>query len=165
MTEKRLLLLKIRATLIFFITALVLSGVTAFPLRQEMNLLNDFFGAGSCIGEKAPAFAAWLAYVRDGVEFNAEKYPFMAYGTDWLAFAHLMIAVAFFGPLRDPVKNIWVLHFGLIACVMIFPLAFLCGTLRGIPLGWKLIDCSFGFFGAIPLLLVLHWTRKLMRIP
>ena len=25
---------------------------------------------------------------------------------DWLAFAHVVIAVAFWGPLRDPVKNI-----------------------------------------------------------
>ena len=29
----------------------------------------------------------------------------IAYGTDWLAFAHITIAVAFLGPLKDPVRN------------------------------------------------------------
>ncbi|SCF41963.1 hypothetical protein [Micromonospora mirobrigensis] len=34
----------------------------------------------------------------------------MLYGTDWLAFAHLVLAVAFWGPLRDPVRNVWVVQ-------------------------------------------------------
>jgi hypothetical protein len=29
-------------------------------------------------------------------------YPFLAYGTDWLAFAHIVIAVFFIGPLVKP---------------------------------------------------------------
>jgi hypothetical protein len=32
-------------------------------------------------------------------------YPFLAYGTDWLAFVHLVIAVAFVGPFFDPVPD------------------------------------------------------------
>jgi hypothetical protein len=68
-----------------------------------------------------------------------------------LAFAHLTIAVAFIGPIRDPVKNVWVIQFGMIACVMVIPLAVICGALRGIPWYWRLIDCSFGVFGLIPL--------------
>src|SRR5437667_203206 len=79
------------------------------------------------------------------------KYPFMAYGTDWLAFAHLIIAVAFIGPLRDPVRNIWVVTFGLIACLGVVPLALVAGAIRDIPVYWRLLDCSFGVFGALPL--------------
>ena len=75
----------------------------------------------------------------------------MAYGTDWLAFAHLVIAVAFIGPLLDPVRNRWVITFGMIACVMVLPLALICGPIRGIPLYWQLIECSLGVFGIIPL--------------
>jgi hypothetical protein len=30
-------------------------------------------------------------------------------------------------------------------------LALIFGPLRGIPLGWQVIDCSFGLFGVIPL--------------
>ena len=79
------------------------------------------------------------------------RYPFMAYGYDWLAFAHIVIAVAFIGPLRDPVRNKWVVEFGMIACVMVVPLAFIAGAARGIPVYWRLIDCSFGIIGFVPL--------------
>jgi hypothetical protein len=30
------------------------------------------------------------------------------------------------------------------------PYAFIFGALRGIPLGWRLIDCSFGIIGILP---------------
>jgi len=75
----------------------------------------------------------------------------MAYGTDWLAFAHLVIAVAFLGPLRDPAKNIWVVEFGIISSVAIIPMAFIAGEIRGIPIFWRLIDCVFGVIGALVL--------------
>ncbi|MDO4551731.1 MAG: hypothetical protein Q4C96_10830 [Planctomycetia bacterium] len=154
------LLWKIRGMLLFFIVALVLSGITAFPLRAELHLLNSCFGAQTAVGETWPDLVFWLEYIQKGLDENAEKYPFMAYGTDWLAFAHLIIAVAFLGPLRDPVKNIWVIHFGMIACILVIPLAFICGTVREIPLLWKLIDCSFGVGGIIPLIFVHRWTKK-----
>jgi hypothetical protein len=60
-----------------------------------------------------------------------------------------VIAIAFLGPLKDPVKNIWVIEFGIIACVAVFPLAFIAGSVRGIPLYWQFIDCSFGIFGGM----------------
>ena len=96
-----------------------------------------------------------MAVVRpEGLETTGREYPFLAYGTDWLAFAHLVIAVAFWGPLRDPVRNIWVVEFGMIACLLVIPLALICGPIRGIPFCWQLIDCSFGVFGLIPLAIV-----------
>jgi len=85
----------------------------------------------------------------------------MAYGTDWLAFAHLVIAVAFWGPLKDPVRNIWVIEFGMIACVLVIPLALIAGPIRGIPFFWQLVDCSFGVFGIIPLWLC---RRDILRL-
>ena len=85
----------------------------------------------------------------------------MAYGTDWLAFAHIVIAVAFIGPLRDPVKNIWVIEFGIIACIMIFPLALIAGPIRGIPFYWRLIDCMFGAIGIVPLMIVHRLIKQI----
>jgi hypothetical protein len=46
-------------------------------------------------------------------------------------------------------KNTWVIKFRLIACILIFPLAFIADYFRGIPFGWQLIDCSFGVFGFV----------------
>ena len=78
-----------------------------------------------------------------------EDYPFLLYGTDWLAFAHLVLAVAFWGPLRDPVRNVWVVQVGMIACAGIVPLALICGPIRDIPWFWTLVDLSFAV-GAFP---------------
>lgn len=136
---------KIKTMLILFIVFLVLSGITAFPLEYELRFLlgmKDYF---------PPLVGDWLQTVALAITDTNAKYPFMSYGTDWLAFAHVVIAVAFIGPLRDPVRNIWVIQFGMIACVMIFPLAFICGPIRHIPFYWQLIDCSFGVIGFIPL--------------
>jgi hypothetical protein len=137
-----------------FIAALVLSGITAFPLLWELRLLTAWFGEGTAVGSALPGVAYWLGFVRQGLEATDRDYPFLAYGTDWLAFAHLVIAVAFVGPLRDPVRNIWVIEFGMIACLMVIPLALSCGPLRGIPIWWRMIDCSFGVVGIIPLAIV-----------
>jgi len=102
--------------------------------------------------------------VQRALATTGRDFPFLAYGTDWLAFGHLVIALFFVGAWRDPVRNIWVLRAGLIACAGVIPLALICGAIRGIPSYWRMIDCSFGVLGAIPLALTLHWTRRLERL-
>jgi hypothetical protein len=154
----------VRLLLGLFIVALVLSGLTAFPLVWEVRLLASWFGEGTTIGTALPGLATWLTRVRQGLETTARDYPFIAYGTDWLAFAHLVIAIAFIGSFRDPVRNIWVVQFGMIACVLVIPLALICGPIRGIPFGWRLIDCSFGVFGLIPLAIAWWMIRGIEQI-
>ena len=73
----------------------------------------------------------------------------------------VILAILFIGPFKDPVKNIWVIEFGLIACVLVLPLAFIAGYCRGIPIGWQLTDCSFGVFGSIPLWICYRKTKTL----
>jgi hypothetical protein len=137
----------------------VLSGLTAFPLETELRwLVARLPDAASA---QPSALTAWLVRVRDALAETNQRHPFLAYGTDWLAFAHLVLAVAFIGPWREPVRNAWVIDFGLIACALVVPLALIAGPARGIPLGWRLIDCSFGLFGAIPLLAARRLTRRL----
>jgi len=159
--EKRLRR-RIRVVLVGFIVGLVLSGATAFPLTWELGLLTLWMGARpDAVPEDYGGLLEWLVRVRNALRATDRAYPFLAYGYDWLAFAHLVIAVSFWGPLRDPVRNVWVLQFGLIACAGILPLAFICGPLRGIPLYWQLIDCSFGMVGAVPLWVCLKAVREL----
>jgi hypothetical protein len=78
-----------------------------------------------------------------------------------LNFQYIVIATAFIRPLRDPVRNIWVIQFGMIACIMVFPVAFIAGTIRQIPFFWQLIDCSFGMIGLIPLFICYRKIQKL----
>lgn len=150
----------IRIWLAVFIAGLVLSGVTAFPLQAELTLLSQTLHGSPAPG-LLPGLVEWVDRVRHALDESGARYPFLSYGTDWLAFAHLVIAVAFIGPLVDPVRNVWVIWFGVIACAGVIPLALIAGGIRGIPLGWQLIDMSFGVVGAIPLLIVLRLTGRL----
>ena len=149
---------QIRNLLTVFILFLALSGITAFPIETELDLVQ------SHMGFLPESMQAWLGGVYAAVRPTNAAYPYLAYGTDWLAFAHLVIATAFIGPLKDPVRNIWVLQFGMIACLMVFPLACIAGPVRGIPFFWQLIDCSFGLLGIIPLWICYRKIRKLERI-
>lgn len=150
----------IRAWLVVFVVGLVLSGITAFPLVTETRLLADLLHAVS-----APeALVAWIDRVHEGLRVTGDQYPFIAYGTDWLAFAHLMIAVAFWGPWRDPVRNIWVIEWGMACCLAIIPLALVAGPFRELPLWWTLIDISFGVFGIIPLIIVRRLIQQLTNV-
>ncbi|HEV2691447.1 MAG TPA: hypothetical protein VG347_00975 [Verrucomicrobiae bacterium] len=157
MKNEEKLSIRIRWLTWCFIIGLFLSGVTAIPLLPEVNWLADRFGAA----DKSFGVAGWLFNVRDALAQTQSHYPFLFYGTDWLAFGHFMIALVFVGALRDPVRNRWLFDFGLIACVLVIPYAFVFGGLRGIPVWWRLIDCSFGVFGFIPLWLCRRWTRQL----
>jgi hypothetical protein len=150
----------IRIWLTLFIVGLVLSGVTAFPLEHETAWLASFVSAHRAL----PAgLALWVERVHGALQDESVRYPFLTYGTDWLAFAHLVLAVAFIGPMVDPVRNKWVLQFGLIACAGVPLLALIAGPFRGIPFAWRLIDCSFGVFGAIPLAIALSCTNRMER--
>lgn len=151
----------IRGLLLFFIVGLLLSGITAFPLETELKILTDLVGTNGFA--QHIGLTDWLLKVHEGLAETNAKYPFIAYGTDWLAFAHIVIAIAFIGPLRDPVKNIWVVEWGMICCALVVPLALIAGGYRGIPLGWTLIDCSFGGFGIIPLWLCWRLIKKETR--
>src|SRR5580658_1981994 len=145
---------RIRFWLAVFIVGLVLSGITAFPLQTELGWCVSILHANRLrpIAEFT-SLLPWIERVNEGLLATNGRFPFLAYGTDWLAFAHLVIAVAFIGPFIDPVRNKWVITFGLISCAGVLPLALIAGPLRGIPLGWRLIDCSFGIVGSIPLLI------------
>ena len=154
--------LRVRVLLIGFIIGLVLSGITAFPLEWELNLLARWLGATpNSTPSEYSGLLHWIVKVRNGLRQTNAEFPFIAYGTDWLAFGHLVIATAFIGPLRDPVRNKWILDWGLIACLGIIPLAMICGPLRGIPFYWRLIDCSFGVIGAIPLWICRKYVLEL----
>ncbi|MBI1841856.1 MAG: hypothetical protein HYR88_13540 [Verrucomicrobia bacterium] len=156
-------LFRCRCVIAFFIAALALSGVTAFPLLHELRILSVALGVEPQAPLPPPGLAYWIHEVRWGLEDMHVHHPWIAYGTDWLAFAHVVLAIFFIGPFRDPVRNRWVLEAGVIACLLVPVLAFVCGPVRGIPFGWRCVDASFGVFGILPLLYSLRLTSELER--
>ncbi len=143
------------------IAGLAVSGLTAFPIQTELRVLVKTLMASTAL--RGTALCAWLSTVRGALEDTNRNYPFLAYGTDWLAFAHLVMAAIFIGPWRDPVRNRWMFTSGLIACAAVIPLALIAGSVRGIPFGWRLLDCGFGVLGAIPLWICRQAVARLER--
>ncbi len=149
---------RIKVWIVLFIVGLVVSGITAFPVETQLTFLVKHLSY-------FPEFLHdWINEVYIGIVSTNENYPFISYGTDWLGFAHIVIAVAFIGPYINPVKNIWVIQFGMIACLMVIPFAFIAGYLRDIPFYWRLIDISFGIFGFIPLYFTYRNIKKLEQL-
>jgi len=149
------LLHRIRICIWIIIVGLFLSGITAFPIETELAVFVQHN-----VGNSSTT-ALWLNRVYSAVKTTNHAYPFLSYGTDWLAFAHIMLAILFIGPLKDPVRNKWIIEFGMIAAVLIFPLAFIAGAIRGIPFFWRLIDCSFG---VITLLVLVPCYRMIVKL-
>jgi len=149
---------KIRRWTVFFMVFLILSGLTAFPVQTEIRLLMK-------IQSWLPGMMQyWLLTIYSAIENVSADYPFLLYGYDWLAYAHIVIALFFYGVYRNPLRNEWVLRIGMLACAGIFPLAMICGQIRGIPFFWTMIDCSFGLFGLIPLLIIRRQIKRLEQI-
>lgn len=145
---------QIRKLLLFFIISIAISGLTAIPVKQELIVLTQLLSKDSSLH-------FWLTKVLVGYTGTFEQYPFLMYGYDWLAFAHVILAILFIGPYKDPCKNIWVIEFGMISCLLVLPVAFIAGHLRGLPFWWQLIDCSFGVVGLIVLSTVYSKIKKL----
>jgi hypothetical protein len=144
---------RIRFWLAVFASGLVLSGVTAFRLERETGWIVLLLRQSALQAlAQSTGLLAWMERVNEGIRATNAHYPFLGYGTDWLAFAHIVIALAFIGPYIHPLRNKWLIDFGLIACGAVIPLALIAGPIREIPFVWRLIDCSFGVLGAMPLL-------------
>jgi len=148
---------QLKALTWLFIIGLFISGATALPLQTELDAFAKF------LGHSQSGFAEWIWKIHYALDDTYGRYPFLAYGTDWLAFGHFVIALAFVGALRDPVRNRWLYQFGMISCMLVVPYAMICGGVREIPVYWRLIDCSFGVFGFIPLWFCWKWTGELEK--
>lgn len=118
---------------------LVIAGATAFFIPWGVDLIVTHSPLPKWINQ-----TAWLNYVLNGVIQIDKSFDFIWYGTDWMAFAHLLFAILFYGLYKDPIRNKWLVSFGLIACVAIAPIAIGFGHLRGIPLIWQFLDMAFG---------------------
>jgi hypothetical protein len=165
MDREQVLRRRIKALTWLFIIGLALSGATAIPLLSELDRLVQLTGASQLVETPSstgvPGWALWLTWVQRALREADAHWPFIFYGTDWLAFGHFAIALAFVGALRDPIRNRWLFTFGLMACALVIPYALVFGAVRGIPFWWRLIDCLFGVFGIVPLWFCRRWVDEL----
>lgn len=142
----------IRRVVIVFIILLALSGITAFPLITEVDFMLAHINSFPLF------FHDWIRTIYHSVH---QTPSIVLYGTDWLAFAHIIIGLFFVGVYQNPVRNKFIVNVGIVACIAVFPLAFICGPIRDIPLYHQIIDCCFGLFGVIPLLYIKYQIKQL----
>ncbi len=144
---------EIKILLAFYVIALVISGATAMVVPEGLHWLVRI------VPKSWTTIYNWLDKVLAHIVYSPK---FLLYGFDWLAFAHYVIAMSFYGVWKDAVRNKWVIEWAMLASIAIFPMAFMMGYLRGIPFWWQLIDCSFGVVSLIPLIMM-HRRIKVME--
>jgi hypothetical protein len=127
---------------------LFLSGVTVWPAVSELKAAVDLLWGGQ---EPIGLLHSFVLEAIRGLETMKANYPFLLYAHDWLAFAHIVLAIMFAGAIRDPVRNKWIVQCGLIMCALVPVLAGVCIPLRGLPLRWFWVDSAFAVCAAVPL--------------
>jgi hypothetical protein len=136
---------------------LLVSGVTVWPAVAELKTaVRVVWGDAEPAGE----LHAFVLRAIEGLEAVEAEYPFMLYAHDWLAFAHIGLAILFAGAIRDPVRNVWIVQCGLILCALVPVLAAVCIPIRGLPLVWFWFDFAFAPTAALPLWIALRDIRR-----
>lgn len=136
---------------------LLVSGVTIWPAVPELKTAVHIIWGD---GEPAGVLHEFILRSIEGIESTTANYPFMLYAHDWLAFAHIVLAILFAGAMRDPVRNIWVVQCGLIMCALVPVLAGICIPIRGLPPRWFWLDFAFAPAAALPLWVALRDIRR-----
>jgi len=143
----------VRVLLAIVAFGLFVSGVTIWPWEWE---LERILGLTSEVPVLHAVVEGILADMRD----LRSRDSFVLYGLDWLAYAHLVLTALFVMAMKDPVRNILVVRFGLLCCLTVPLLAAICVPLRGLPWWWVFIDSSFAIC-AVPLWLALRELKRL----
>ena len=135
---------------------LFVSGVTIWPWDIELSFA---ISALQAIAGPEPLIQL-LQDIQQDMRLLEQSNSFVLYVADWLAFAHLVLAVLFLMALKNPIRNVLVVRFGILCSLSVPVLAITCIPMRGIPLFWILIDSSFALC-AIPLWIALKDIRRL----
>ena len=136
---------------------LLVSAVTIWPAILELKMVVSIAWGDT---EPAGVLHRFVLQAINGLEVMEADYPFMLYAHDWLAFAHIVLAILFAGAIRDPIRNIWIVQCGLMICALIPVLAGICIPIRGIPWIWFWIGFAFAPGAALPLWIALRDIRR-----
>jgi len=153
------LLRRIRVYLVTFCLAIVFGWHTVVFVRAETTWMAEHLGRGTWVESVWPGLADWVEHLHIAFATTYTTWPVIAYCMDWLAYACIVLLILMLGAVQDPVRNVWIVEAFLIGCVIGFVMPLAIGSVRGIPLFWRLIDSSFGLAGSIWLL----WTLRLIR--
>ncbi len=143
--------------IVIVVFGLLVSAVTIWPAIPELKMAVRIVW-----GDAAPTgvLHSFVVKAIKGLEAMEADYPFMLYAHDWLAFAHIMLAILFAGAIRDPIRNVWIVQCGLTMCALVPVLAGICVPIRGIPWIYFWVDFAFAPGAALPLWIALRDIRR-----
>ena len=136
---------------------LLASAVTIWPAIPELKMAVRIAWGDA---EPTGVLHSFVVQAIEGLEAMEADYPFMLYAHDWLAFAHIVLAILFAGAIKDPIRNVWIVQCGLIMCAIVPVLAGICIPIRGIPVIWFWIDFAFAPGAALPLWIALRDIKR-----
>jgi len=154
-------LFRVRVYLSVVLVGILFSCQMILFVEPEIQWIDKAIGQSPFVVQHFPQLSDWIGVLRVSVTETYQKYPVMAYCMDWLAFAHVFIAVALLGAIRNPVQNVWVVKTALITTLLMIPFTFISGGIRGIPCYWLLLDSSFAMIAILPLVLALRGIKRL----
>lgn len=157
---KQKILKRVQLWLLLFVLGLGVSLQMVWLVVPEIQWLNGTFGAGTAWSDAYPMLGDWLAVLETSILETYRTYPVIVYCMDYLVFAHIVLIIALLGAVRDPVKNVWVIQFGMIGCGLMIPFTFGMGYLRGIPWFWLCLDSMFVWLGFIVLMMAYRGIKK-----
>jgi hypothetical protein len=137
---------------------LLVSGITIWPAIPELQAIEKVVWGDT---EPTGVLHTFVRHAIEGLEDVQSNYPFMLYAHDWLAYAHIVLAILFAGAIPNPVRNVWIVQCGLIMCILIPVLAGICIPIRGLPWQWFLIDCAFAPAAGVPLWIALRDIKQI----
>ncbi len=149
-----------RIMLLVVAIGLFLSGVTIWPWELELELVLSILAAI----DGPPRLVETIERILADMRMLRDAGSFVLYVADWLAYAHLVLAALFVMAMKDPVRNILVVRFGILCCLTVPILAVTCIPMRGLPLFWIFIDSSFAL-ASLPLWIALRDLRRLESAP
>jgi len=136
---------------------LLVSAITVWPAVAELKWAVRVVWGDA---EPAGTLHRFVLQVIEALEAVEADYPFLLYAHDWLAFAHIVLAILFAGAIRDPVRNVWIVQCGLIMCLLVPVLAAICVPIRGLPPVWFWIDAAFAPAAGLPLWIAWRDIRR-----
>ena len=151
------LLIRIRMVLTLAISCLILGSLATFAAPHSIAVVLAVFRRFDLATPATSHALMWLRHIQLQLGRDSHRHPMLHYGADLFAFVELAFALVLISPLRNPVRNQWVIQSGILACCCLIPFALILGPWHGLPMAWRIVSCVVALCGIAPLMLCRHY--------
>lgn len=151
------LLSRIRLVLAIAIVCLILGSLATLAAPHTISVVLSILSRMEIATPDTSHSFRWLQHIQLQLGRDSDLHPMLHFCADLFAFVQLVFALALIGPLRNPIRNQWVIQFGILACCGLIPVALILGPWHGLPMAWRLVSCGAALCGIVTLMLCRHY--------